>query len=252
MIGLLAGRVDSDVEVMSNMTSSTQAHRRGSSALKVPPLTVSSKPLSALSFNPKTRKFDTRPYVAFSFNPQFFGHTKATLSEANEKIKTHDGTSVVESRWMSQYPSRSLRRSFAGPGVVVHLQGSQRHDTVQAKALSPLCRCLFKTFPPKSIRISHPHFTEERSEWMLVEGCDGVEPSPAEVRVRSVEGRRCTEGWDFWGGTTRLVLVRRVLGPIAEVILNVIQTFSLFEKVLVLHESKSKLKGEPYVKSITL
>ena len=110
--------VDSDVEVMSNMSSSTcvefnesppssakawisrespkRTHRRGSSlALKVPPHAVSSKPLSPLS---PIRKLDTGPYVGFSFNPLFFGHTESTLSEANEKITMHDSTSVVESR----------------------------------------------------------------------------------------------------------------------------------------------------------
>ena len=30
--------------------------------------------------------------------------------------------------------------------------------------------------------------TEEGSDWLLVEGCDGVEPSPAEVRSRSAKG----------------------------------------------------------------
>ena len=45
---------------------------------------------------------------------------------------------------------------------------------------------------------------EERSEWMLVEGCAGVEPSPAEVRAWSAEERR---GLRFWEEV--LVLVSR-------------------------------------------
>jgi hypothetical protein len=112
------GEVDSDVEVMSNMSSSTcvefnesprssakarisrespkRTHRRGSSlVLKVPPHAVSSKPLSPLS---PIRKLDTGPYVGFSFNPLFFGHAESTLSEANEKMAMHDITSGVESR----------------------------------------------------------------------------------------------------------------------------------------------------------
>jgi hypothetical protein len=55
---------------------------------------------------------------------------------------------------MLQYLTRLLRRSFTGPRVVVQLHGSQRHDT-QAKALLPSFNCLFKKFPPISIRISN-------------------------------------------------------------------------------------------------
>jgi hypothetical protein len=113
---MVVGRVDNDVEVMANMSfptcvefnksppptakarinreSRVTTHRRSSLALKVPHA-VSSKPLSALW---SIRKLDTGPYVGFSFDPLFSGHTESTLSEANEKIMMHDSTSVVESR----------------------------------------------------------------------------------------------------------------------------------------------------------
>lgn len=124
--------VDSDVEVMSNMSSSTcvesppfsaktridrespkRTHRRGSSlALKVPPHAVSSKPLSPLS---PIRKLDTGPYVGFSFNPLFFGHT-----ESNEKMTMHDSTPVVESRRRTlslKLPQHHLDESNEGASV---------------------------------------------------------------------------------------------------------------------------------------
>ncbi|EDR03520.1 uncharacterized protein LACBIDRAFT_307301 [Laccaria bicolor S238N-H82] len=126
--------VDSDVEVMSNMSSSTcvesppfsaktridrespkRTHRRGSSlALKVPPHAVSSKPLSPLS---PIRKLDTGPYVGFSFNPLFFGHTEST---ANEKMTVHDNTPVVESRRRTlslKLPQHHLDESGEGASV---------------------------------------------------------------------------------------------------------------------------------------
>jgi hypothetical protein len=137
---MVVGRVDNDVEVMSNMTSSTcvefnesppssakarisrespkRTHRRSSLALKVPHA-VSSKPLSPLS---PIRKLDTGPYVGFSFNPLFFGHTESTLSEANEKITMHDSTSVVESRCRTlslKLPQHHLHES--GESASVHL-----------------------------------------------------------------------------------------------------------------------------------
>src|ERR1700761_1438683 len=97
IVGLLAGRLTvmwkscrtCHPRLVSNSTdhhppAPRQTPPRGSSlALKVPPHAVTSKPLSPLS---PIRKLDTGPYVGFSFNPLFFGHTESTLSKANEKI----------------------------------------------------------------------------------------------------------------------------------------------------------------------
>ena len=102
--------ISSDVEIMSNRSSSTyvdfnespppiakarigpelpkRSHRRASSLalnFEGPRSCSILQPLSPLS---PIRKLDTGPYVGFSFNPLFFGQTEFTSSEAT-KNSTH-------------------------------------------------------------------------------------------------------------------------------------------------------------------
>ena len=102
MVGLLAGRLavmgkscrTCHPRLVSTSTNHPpapwhgSAYRNGSSlALKVPTHAVSSKSLSPWS---PIQQLDTCPYVGFSFNSLFFGHTNSILNEANEKITMHD------------------------------------------------------------------------------------------------------------------------------------------------------------------
>ena len=70
-------------------------------------------------------------------------------------------------------PTRLLHRSFTGPGVVVQLQGSQRYDMQQTKALLPVFSVFSRGFHI-SILASATHTLHR---WIEV----GMHPSPTPI-----------------------------------------------------------------------